>query len=65
MPTANLQVSPPRRAPAKSSRKKFSSERIPAPLDLGAVDGSHLHFRLHLYPHYHLGFLVPMGYTAN
>ena len=34
MPTANLQVSPPRRAPAKTARKKFSSERFLPPLIL-------------------------------
>jgi len=34
MPTANLQVSPARRAPAKTSRKKFSSERFLPPLIL-------------------------------
>ena len=34
MPTANLQVSPPRRAPAQTSRKKFSSERFLPPLIL-------------------------------
>src|SRR5580700_5896116 len=34
MPTANLQVSPPRRAPAQKSRKKFSSERFLPPLIL-------------------------------
>src|ERR1700693_2131561 len=34
MPTANLQVSPARRAPAHKSRKKFSSERFLPPLIL-------------------------------
>jgi glucose/mannose transport system permease protein len=34
MPTANLRVSPPRRAPARTSRKKFSSERFLPPLIL-------------------------------
>src|ERR1700730_8441784 len=34
MPTANLQVSPPSRAPAQTSRKKFSSERFLPPLIL-------------------------------
>ena len=34
MPTANLQVSPPRRAPAQKSRKKFSNERFLPPLIL-------------------------------
>src|SRR5580704_12459332 len=34
MPTANLQVSPPRRAPAQTARKKFSSERFLPPLIL-------------------------------
>jgi glucose/mannose transport system permease protein len=34
MPTANLQVSPPRRAPAQKPRKKFSSERFLPPLIL-------------------------------
>ena len=38
---------------------------IPASVDLGAVNGSHLYFRLHLHPHYPLGFLVAMGYPAN
>src|SRR6266436_8507448 len=34
MPTANLQVSPTRRAPAQKSRRKFSSERFLPPLIL-------------------------------
>src|ERR1700737_4252968 len=34
MPTANLRVSPPRRAPAKTSRKKVSSDRFLPPLIL-------------------------------
>src|SRR6478672_8960026 len=34
MPTANLRASPPPRAPAKSSRKRFSSERYLPPLIL-------------------------------
>ena len=65
MPTANLQVSPPRRAPAKTSRKKFSSERFLPPLILVPSMAAIFTFVYIFILITDLGFLVAMGYTAN
>ena len=65
MPTANLQVPPPRRAPAQPSRKRVFQRAIPASIDFGAVHGRHLHFCLCFYPDHGLGLSFSMGHTAN